>query len=81
LPPNKDQWTPSVSATGADRDAKLDELLREIGNDLLEQEVPERLLRVVRAAAAAADEAQGATETEGAPNPPEAKPRSRRQKQ
>lgn len=80
MPPNKDRWIPSASGTGADRDAELDELLREIADDLLEQEVPEHLLRVVRAAAAAADEARGAAEPEDSPNPPEAKPRSPRQK-
>ena len=79
MPSNKDRWSPSASGTGADRDAQLDELLREIGDDLLEQEVPEHLLRVVRAAAAAADKAQGA-ETKDSSNPLEAKPRSPRQK-
>ena len=32
------------------RDVELDEALRELGEDLLEQEVPERLLRVLRSA-------------------------------
>jgi hypothetical protein len=33
-----------------DRDAELDEALRELGDDLLNQEIPERLLRVLRSA-------------------------------
>jgi hypothetical protein len=33
-----------------DRDAELDQALRELGDDLLEQEVPERLLRVLQSA-------------------------------
>jgi hypothetical protein len=62
----------------ADRDAELDEVLREIGNELLEPDVPERLLRIVRAAAAAADEA-GLTEG-GARDPTDRKrPRTRRE--
>jgi hypothetical protein len=31
-------------------DAELDEALRELGEDLLNQEIPERLLRVLRSA-------------------------------
>jgi hypothetical protein len=31
-----------------DPDAELDEALRELGEDLLKQEIPERLLRVLR---------------------------------
>ena len=31
-------------------DAELDKALRELGDDLLKQEIPERLLRVLRAA-------------------------------
>jgi hypothetical protein len=42
----------------ADRDAQLDEALREIGNEFLEQEIPERLLRALRAAADAAEQAR-----------------------
>jgi hypothetical protein len=30
------------------RDEELDEALRELGEDLLDQEIPERLLRVLR---------------------------------
>ena len=32
------------------RDAELDDALRELGEDLLHQEIPERLLRVLRSA-------------------------------
>lgn len=32
------------------RDAELDQALRELGEDLLDEEVPERLLRVLRTA-------------------------------
>jgi hypothetical protein len=37
-------------STPNDRDAELDQALRELGEDLLEQEVPERLLRVLQSA-------------------------------
>ena len=33
-----------------DPDAELDQALRELGEDLLSQEIPERLLRLLRAA-------------------------------
>jgi hypothetical protein len=36
--------------TPKDRDAELDAALRELGEDLLNQEIPERLLRVLRSA-------------------------------
>ena len=36
-----------------DRDAELDDALRELGDDLLNEEIPERLLRVLRSAKAA----------------------------
>jgi hypothetical protein len=39
-----------VWPTSKDRDAELDDALRELGADLLEQEIPERLLRVLRSA-------------------------------
>jgi hypothetical protein len=39
-----------VWPTPKNRDAELDDALRELGDDLLEQEVPERLLRVLRSA-------------------------------
>ena len=41
---------PMVWPTTKNRDAELDQALRELGEDLLEQEVPERLLRVLRSA-------------------------------
>jgi hypothetical protein len=41
---------PKVWPTPKDRDAELDEALRELGEDLLNQEIPERLLRVLRSA-------------------------------
>jgi hypothetical protein len=53
----------------ADRDAQLDEALREIGNEFLEQEIPERLLRALRAAADAADQARGEDQAERPRNP------------
>ena len=43
-----------------DRDAELDQALRELGDELLTQEIPERLLRVIRAAAGDQDERQEA---------------------
>jgi hypothetical protein len=39
-----------VWSTPNDRDAELDQALRELGEDLLEREVPERLLRVLQSA-------------------------------
>jgi hypothetical protein len=39
-----------VWPTPKDRDSELDEALRELGEDLLNQEIPERLLRVLRSA-------------------------------
>jgi hypothetical protein len=41
---------PMVWSTPNDREAELDQALRELGEDLLEQEVPERLLRVLQSA-------------------------------
>ena len=41
---------PKVWPTPKNRDAELDEALRELGEDLLNQEIPERLLRVLRSA-------------------------------
>jgi hypothetical protein len=32
----------------ADRDAELDDALRELGDEMLDQTIPERLLRVLR---------------------------------
>lgn len=39
---------PKVWPTPKDRDAEIDEALRELGEDLLNQDIPERLLRVLR---------------------------------
>ena len=41
---------PMVWPRPKNRDAELDEALRELGEDLLNQEIPERLLRVLRSA-------------------------------
>ena len=41
---------PMVWSTPNDRDAELDQALRELGAEVLEQEVPERLLRVLQSA-------------------------------
>jgi hypothetical protein len=57
----------------ADRDSDLDAVLREIGNEFLEPEIPERLLRALRAAASAAGEGQPEAEGERSPNPPRAR--------
>jgi hypothetical protein len=44
---SKHQWPT------ADRDAELDDALRELGDEVLNQEIPDRLLRVLRSARAA----------------------------
>jgi hypothetical protein len=41
----------------SDADAELDHALRQLGDDLLDPEIPERLLRVLRAAAPAEGDA------------------------
>ena len=41
---------PMVWPRPKSRDAELDKALRELGEDLLNQEIPERLLRVLRSA-------------------------------
>jgi hypothetical protein len=41
---------PKIWPDQTNRDAELDQALRALGDDLLEQEVPERLLRVLRSA-------------------------------
>jgi hypothetical protein len=41
---------PRIWPTQTNRDAELDRALRALGEDVLEQEVPERLLRVLRSA-------------------------------
>jgi hypothetical protein len=42
--PKRNQWP------AADRDGDLDQALRELGDEVLNQEIPERLLRVLRSA-------------------------------
>jgi hypothetical protein len=42
--PKRNQWPT------ADRDEDLDQALRELGDEVLNQEIPERLLRVLRSA-------------------------------
>jgi hypothetical protein len=42
----------------AERDAELDQALRELGDELLSQEIPDRLLSVLRSAAEAEDQPQ-----------------------
>jgi len=51
LPHERRSRDPLRPRAQSDRDAELDQALRELGDDLLTQEVPERLLRVLRAAA------------------------------
>lgn len=41
---------PMVWPKPPNRDAELDEALRELGDEFLDEEVPERLLRVLRSA-------------------------------
>jgi hypothetical protein len=41
----------------AERDAGLDQVLRELGNEVLEQEIPDRPLRLLRAAGGQGGEA------------------------
>ena len=45
-----DKSKPMVWPRPKDPDAELDAALRELGDDLLKQEIPERLLRVLRSA-------------------------------
>jgi hypothetical protein len=47
---SKDSKPEPIWPTADNRDAELDEALRELGEDLLEQDIPERLLRVLRSA-------------------------------
>ena len=51
--PKDNKSKPMVWPRPKNRDAELDEALRELGEDLLNQEIPERLLRVLRSARAA----------------------------
>ena len=48
--PKDNKSKPMVWPRPKNRDAELDEALRELGEDLLNQEIPERLLRVLRSA-------------------------------
>jgi hypothetical protein len=52
LPHNRRSNDPLRLKAQSDRDAELDRALRELGDELLNQEIPERLLRVLRSAAA-----------------------------
>ena len=51
LPHERRSKDPLRSRAQSDRDAELDQALRELGDELLMQEIPERLLRALRAAA------------------------------
>jgi hypothetical protein len=51
---NKD---PSQARAEAELNAELDRVLREIGSEVLEQEIPQRLLRILRSAPGAIDPA------------------------
>jgi hypothetical protein len=48
----------------AERDADLDQVLRALGNEVLQQEIPDRPLRLLRAAAEAARAAKLGVEAE-----------------
>jgi hypothetical protein len=50
LPHERRSKDPLQPRAECDRDAELDQALRELGDELLTQEIPERLLRVVRTA-------------------------------
>jgi hypothetical protein len=52
LPHDRRSKNPLRLRAQSDRDAELDQTLRELGDELLKQEIPERLLRVLRFAAA-----------------------------
>jgi hypothetical protein len=52
LPHDRRSKDPLRLKAQCDRDAELDQALRELGDELLKQEIPERLLRVLRSAAA-----------------------------
>jgi hypothetical protein len=62
--------TPPAKAD-TDRDVELDQVLRAIGDELLQQEVPERLRSVLRAATAAVDEASTKDQADPPLKPPE----------
>jgi hypothetical protein len=52
LPHDRRSKDPLRLKAQSDRDAELDQALRDLGDELLKQEIPERLLRVLHAAAA-----------------------------
>jgi hypothetical protein len=52
---SKDPLRPT---SDAERDAELDQALRLLGDELLSQEIPDRLLRLLRSAADAEEQAQ-----------------------
>ena len=62
LPDERRSKDPLRPRAECDRDAELDQALRELGDELLTQEIPERLLRVVRTAVQ--DEADGERDEE-----------------
>jgi hypothetical protein len=81
MPPEERSKTTLRRRAEAERDAELDQVLRELGNDVLQQEIPDRLLRLLRAAAEAArGEAKLGDEAERPRERPDAKPVSTRGK-
>jgi hypothetical protein len=64
----------------SDVDADLDQALRQLGDELLKQEIPERLLRVLRAAAPAEGDARPGNRLESATTRPDRKEVRRRGK-
>ena len=83
MPPEERSKTTLRRRAEAERDAELDQVLRELGNDVLQQEIPDRLLRLLRAAAEAAEAAREAKLGDEAERPrerPDAKPVSTRGK-
>ena len=64
---------PLRSKAAAERDAELDQTLRELADELLTEEIPERLLRVIRSAAQTEHEAQQENATERGRYPPQKK--------
>ena len=81
MPPEERSKTTLRRRAEAKRDAELDQALRELGNDVLQQEIPDRLLRLLRAAEEATrGEAQLGDEAERPRERPDAKPVSTRGK-
>ena len=79
-PPEERSKTTLRRRAEAERDAELDQVLRELGNDVLQQEIPDRLLRLLRAAAEAARDAKLGDEAERPRERPDAKSVSTRGK-